>query len=206
MALVEELIKDNWLKTPYIIEAFKKIKRVDFLPEEMKNFAELDEALPIGQRQTISQPLVVAFMIELLQPAEGEKIMDVGAGSGYSSALLAEIVGKNGKVIALEILPKIKGFGEKNVAKYGFIKNGRVEFVLADGSRGYPKEAPFDRILCSAATQREIPQTWREQLRIGGKIVAPIGSSIWVFTKKPEKKFEEIEYPGFTFVPLITEK
>jgi len=203
MDLVEKLIKDSWLKTPRIIEAFKKIKRADFVPEGMKDLAELDEALSIGQGQTISQPMVVAFMMELLLPEKGEKIIDVGAGSGYSSALLAEIVGKDGKVIALEILPEIKRFGEKNVAKYGFIKNKRVEFVLADGSKGCLKEAPFDRILCSATVQREIPQTWREQLKVGGKIVAPVGSSVWVFTKKSEKEFDEIEYPGFAFVPLV---
>ncbi|KKS90605.1 MAG: Protein-L-isoaspartate(D-aspartate) O-methyltransferase [Parcubacteria group bacterium GW2011_GWF2_43_11] len=206
MALVEELIVDNWLKTPYIIEAFKKIKRVDFLPEEMKNFAELDEALPIGQGQTISQPSVVVFMLEKLEPKPGDKILDVGSGSGYSSALLGEIVGKNGKVISLEIVPGLKESGEENTSKYNFVKQKRVEFILADGSKGYLKEAPFDRILCSASVQKEIPQAWRKQLKVGGKIVAPIGSSIWVLTKKSESNFEEIEYPGFTFVPLITKK
>ena len=92
MALVDILIQGGWLKTPRIIEAFYKIKRKDFLPEEMKDLAELNEALPIGFGQTISQPLVVAFMLELLQPQEGEKILDIGSGSGWTSALLAHIV------------------------------------------------------------------------------------------------------------------
>ncbi len=220
MPLVEELIKEGWLKTPEVISAFRKIKRADFLPEEIRDLAELNEALSIDFGQTISQPLVVAFMLELLKPEEGEKILDVGSGSGWTSALLGEIVGERGKVIAIELVPELKEFGEKNVAKYGFIKEGRVEFICADGSKGYPKEAPFDRILCSAAVQREIPQTWREQLKVGGKIVAPISSSIWLFTKKSQEKgdepsvhlnsvqedlvFEEIEYPGFVFVPLIS--
>ncbi|PIP24821.1 MAG: protein-L-isoaspartate O-methyltransferase [Candidatus Nealsonbacteria bacterium CG23_combo_of_CG06-09_8_20_14_all_36_12] len=203
--LIDSLIEEGWLKTPKIIEAFRKIKRVDFLPKGMENLAELNEALPIGCGQTISQPLVVAFMIEQLQPQPGEKILDIGSGSGWTTALLAEIVGDKGKVIAMEIIPELKKFGEKNVAKYNFIKRGQVQFICTDGSKGYEKEAPFDGILVSASIQQaEVPRTWKEQLKIGGRIVTPIGSSIWLLTKKSEKNFEEIEYPGFAFVPLIT--
>ena len=203
--LIDSLIKEGWLKTPKIIEAFRKIKRVDFLPKGMENLVELNEALPIGCGQTISQPLVVAFMIEQLQPQPGEKILDIGSGSGWTTALLAEIVGDKGKVIAMEIIPELKKFGEKNVAKYNFIKRGQVQFICTDGSKGYEKEAPFDGILVSASIQQaEVPRTWKEQLKIGGRIVTPIGSSIWLLTKKSEKNFEEIEYPGFAFVPLIT--
>ncbi len=203
MALIDDLIKEGWLKTPDIIAAFRKIKRADFLPEEMRDLAELNEALSIGFNQTISQPLVVAFMLELLAPEEGEKILDVGSGSGWTSALLGEIVGERGKVIAIELVSELKEFGEKNVAKYGFVKEGRVEFICADGSKGYPKEAPFDKILASAAAGK-LPQAWQEQLKIGGRIVLPINSSIWLFTKKSEEEFDQIEYPGFVFVPLIT--
>jgi len=203
--LIDSLIKEGWLKTPKIIEAFRKIKRVDFLPKGMENLAEFNEALPIGCGQTISQPLVVAFMIEQLQPQPGEKILDIGSGSGWTTALLDEIVGDKGKVIAMEIIPELKKFGEKNVAKYNFIKRGQVQFICTDGSKGYEKEAPFDGILVSASIQQaEVPRTWKEQLKIGGRIVTPIGSSIWLLTKKSEKNFEEIEYPGFAFVPLIT--
>jgi len=203
--LIDSLIEEGWLKTPKIIEAFRKIKRVDFLPKGMENLVELNEALPIGCGQTISQPLVVAFMIEQLQPQPGEKILDIGSGSGWTTALLAEIVGDKGKVIAMEIIPELKKFGEKNVAKYNFIKRGQVQFICTDGSKGYEKEAPFDGILVSASIQQaEVPRTWKEQLKIGGRIVTPIGSSIWLLTKKSEKNFEEIEYPGFAFVPLIT--
>ena len=231
MALIDSLIEQGWLKTPRIIEAFRKIKRVDFLParqsfagqnlggpEDMKDLAELNEALPIGYGQTISQPLVVAFMIEELQPQPGEKILDVGSGSGWTSALLAHIVSgglneklkiKNeklsGRVIAIDIVPELVEFGKNNVAKYNFIKKGIVEFISADGSKGYLKEAPYDRILVSAAAERCFP-AWKEQLKIGGRIVTPIGSSIWLFIKKSEREFEEIEYPGFAFVPLISEE
>jgi protein-L-isoaspartate(D-aspartate) O-methyltransferase len=203
MPLIDSLIKDGWLKTPRIIKAFKEIKRVDFMPEDIKDSAEVNEAMHIGYGQTISQPLTVAFMLEQLQPEAGDNILDVGSGSGWTTALLAQIVGPGGKVTAIEIVPELKEFGEKNVAKYNFIEKGIAEFICADGSKGYKKRAPFDRILASAAVQDKIPRAWKEQIKIGGRIVTPIRSSIWVLIKKSEKKFEEIEYPGFVFVPLI---
>jgi len=209
MSLINLLIEENWLKTPRIIKAFREVKRVDFLPKEIKDLAELNEALSIGYGQTISQPLVVAFMLEQLQPKIGDKILDVGSGSGWTSALLGEIVGGPtkggypGKVVAVEVIPELKEFGERNVAKYDFIKSGIVEFICADGSKGYEKEAPYDKILASASAET-LPQDWKEEVKIGGRIVTPIGSSIWLFIKKSEKNLEEIEYPGFAFVPLIT--
>lgn len=203
MDFIENLIQGGWLKTPRIIEAFRKIKRVDFLPKDLEDLAELNEALPIGYGQTISQPLVVAFMIEQLQPQPGDKILDIGSGSGWTAALLAEIVGPEGKVIAIDIISELVEFGRKNIEKYNFVKKGVVQCVCADGSKGYPKEAPFDKILVSA-TAKELSLAWKEQLKIGGRIVTPINTSIWVFLKKNEKEFTEIEYPGFVFVPLIS--
>jgi len=200
MALIDDLMKDGWLKTPAIIEAFLKIKRADFLPKENENLAELNEALPIGFNQTISQPLVVAFMLELLEPAKGDKILDVGSGSGWTTALLAEIVGEKGKVISLEIVPQLKEFGQRNVAKYDSIKN--VEFICADGSKGWEKYMPYDKILASASAKR-IPDAWKKQLKVGGRIVAPVNNSIWLFIKRSDGKFDETEYPGFVFVPLV---
>ena len=224
MSLIDSLIQEGWLKTPRIIDAFRKIKRVDFLPEDIKDLAELNEALPIGSGQTISQPLVVAFMIELLEPQPGDKILDIGSGSGWTSAILSEIVSQNGRnkkgrVIAIEIIPELKEFGERNVIKYNFIEKGIAEFICADGSKGYPNISTrpelvegFDKILASASA-RELPRAWKEQLKIGGRIVTPIGNSIWLFIKKSpsaakakegkEVEFEEVEYPGFVFVPLI---
>ena len=202
MNISDFLVREGWLKTPRIIEAFKKIKRADFLPKDIEGLEDYNEALPIGHGQTISQPLVVAFMLEKLDPKPGEKILDVGSGSGWTTALLAEIVGPKGKVIALEIVPELKEFGEKNAAKYGFIENKITQFVLADGSKGYQKEAPFDKILASAASIN-LPSAWKEQLKVGGKIVAPVGSSIWVFTKQGPDDFKQEEYPGFAFVPLV---
>jgi len=219
MDLIDSLIQQEWLKTPRIIGAFRKIKRVDFLPDEIKNLAELNEALSIDFGQTISQPLVVAFMIEKLEPEPGDKILDIGSGSGWTTALLSEIVGEKGKVIAVELVPELTEFGKQNVAKYNFVEKGIAQFICGDGSKGYKKEAPFDKILCSAAIQDKIPQVWREQLKIEGRIVTPISSSIWLLIKKKEEGdepsvhlhsaprgfvFEEIEFPGFAFVPLIT--
>ena len=180
MSLINALIKDGWLKTPRIIEAFRAIKRADFMTEDTKDLAELNEALPIGHGQTISQPLVVSFMLEQLQPESGDKILDVGSGSGWTSVLLGQIVGPKGKVTALEAVRELKEFGERNSARYKF---GQVQFILGDGSKGYEREAPFDKILCSAAAQREMPKALKKQLKIGGRIVAPVGSSIWLFIK-----------------------
>jgi len=207
MNLVDSLIKEGWLKTQIIIDAFRKIKRMDFLTEELKDLSEFNEALPIGFGQTISQPLVVAFMLEQLQSEPGDKILDVGSGSGWTTALLAEIVGSKGKIISIELIPELKEFGEKNVSKYNFISKGIVKFVCSDGSKGFEREAPFDKILASAATNR-IPDSWKEQLNIGGRIVAPVNSSILTLKNKQlvngKTIFEEKEHKGFIFVPLIT--
>lgn len=208
MNLIDFLIEEGWLGTPKIIEAFRKIKRKDFVDQNNLRFSEINEALPIGFNQTISQPLVVAFMLEQLQPSPGEKILDIGSGSGWTSCLLGEIVGsfdkngKRGKVIALEIIPELKEFGEKNVSKYGFAEKGVVNFFCADGSKGFKKEAPYDKILASASAS-EVPQEWKDQLKEGGRIVAPVENSIWTVVKGKKGEFKEDEFPGFAFVPLF---
>jgi len=202
MNLVDSLISENWLKTKEIIEAFKKIKRVDFLPEPLKEFAESNEAFPIGEGQTISQPLVVALMLELLEPKQGERIMDIGSGSGYTTALLSEIVGDKGKIVSIERIPELFNFGKANVSKYSFIEKGIVEYVLGDGSKGFEKYSPYDKILISAASEK-LEEPWKKQLKLGGRVVLPIHSSIYLFIKKGDNIFEQKEYPGFSFVPLI---
>ena len=211
--LINSLIQDGYLKTPAIIEAFKKVDRIDFTLEEYKDEAYVNAPLPIGFGQTISQPLTVAFMLEILQPKEGEKILDIGAGSGWVSALLAYIVGNplrqsangGGKIIGIERIPELKEMAEKNISKYNYIEKGIVEIILSDGSKGYKKEAPYDKIIAGAAATGDIPEEWKRQLKIGGRIVAPIGHNIAVIDKLSKNEYSKREYFGFSFVPLIKE-
>src|SRR4030042_6288125 len=203
-SLIKDLIYQDYLKTDRIIEAFSKIKRVDFVPEELESSKQANIPLPIGQGQTISQPLTVAFMLEKLEPQIGDKVLDIGSGSGWTTALLAYIVGKKGKVIGMERIQELCHFGMNNVSKYHLIEGGRVKIVFTDGSKGYINEAPYQRILVSAAAG-EIPKELKKQLAIGGRLVIPVKSSIWMIEKISDKDFQEVESPGFAFVPLISQ-
>lgn len=262
-SLITELRHDGYLKSPRLIEAFLKIDRKDFVPKELWAEAYGNYPLPIGEGQTISQPLTVAFMLELLEPRPGEKILEVGAGSGWQAALLAYAVSgvkgqvSSGRVVAVERIPELAKMAERNISKYNFMENGivhphtkrgaalranrtktprsgvGVKIILGDGSNhstllmagGGEK---FDKIIAAAAINpREsvsdlrrsalmdaIPQGWKEQLRVGGRIVAPVGQSIVVLDKIRELEFsaeggpasgwKEKEYSGFSFVPLVS--
>jgi protein-L-isoaspartate(D-aspartate) O-methyltransferase len=200
-SLADSLKEKGFLKRKDLYDAFLKIDRADFIPEEYKKYAYKDIPLAIGFEQTISQPQVVAFMLELLNPKKGERILDIGFGSGWSTALLAEIV-KEGKVIAIEKIPELYNLGKKNIEKYNFLEKGKVKLFLKDGRKGEESEAPYDRILISAADKnKKIIFKLSSQLKDEGRIVMPINSSIFVFVKKGEK-FKYKEYPGFLFVPL----
>jgi len=202
--LLEHLKEQGVLQSPQIIKAFSAINREDFVVRDMKDWAQLDEVLPLPSGQTISQPYVVAFMLEKLAPKEGQRFLDIGSGSGWTTALLAFLVGPKGKVIGIEVLPELKAFGEKNVSKYNFVKRGIAECICKNGSEGHAREAPYDGILVSASLPtKELPPAWKEQLKIGGRIVVPIQHSIWVFTKQDETHFTSEEYPGFAFVPFV---
>ncbi|MBI2591515.1 MAG: protein-L-isoaspartate O-methyltransferase [Candidatus Brennerbacteria bacterium] len=200
--LINNLIQDGYLKTPAIIDAFKNIDRADFIPKDNLNEAYANYPLPIGFSQTISQPLTVAFMLELLDVRPGERILEIGAGSGWQTALLSFLAGENGKVLALEIIPELKAMAEANTSKYGFIEKEIAAVFLADGSNGYPLEAPYDKIIAGAAGN-EIPAAWKEQLKVNGRIVAPIKESIVVLDKIAPEEFKQREYFGFSFVPLV---
>lgn len=218
--LTQLLIRDGYLKTPLLAEAFRGIDRADFVPQEYRGEAYGNYPLPIGFGQTISQPLTVAFMLELLAPEPGDNVLEIGAGSGWQTALLAYTISQergdqkskiknqnSGRVIAIERIPELKTMAEKNVGKYGFVKKGIAEIVLGDGSdpstlfrAGEGKQ--FDKIIAAASAEM-IPEAWKKQLKIGGRIVSPVGQSIVVIDKISEDKFEEQEYFGFSFVPLI---
>ncbi|MEK7478995.1 MAG: protein-L-isoaspartate(D-aspartate) O-methyltransferase [Patescibacteria group bacterium] len=199
--LLSQLQRDGYLKTSAIIQAFEKVDRKNFVRESEREVAYQNSALPIGHGQTISQPLVVAFMLELLQPKRGEKILDVGVGSGWQAALLADLVGTKGKIIAVERIPELAEQARKNISKYKTLAK-RVQIIQGDASRGLEGEAPFDKIIAAASAER-IPSAWKEQLREGGTIVAPVGESILRLRKTGEKSFEKSEFHGFRFVPLI---
>ena len=202
--LVNKLTDEGVLKTKRIIQAFLEIDRVDFVPEEYRSEAYDDYPLPIERGQTISQPSTVAFMLELLRPAESDKILDVGSGSGWTTALLAQIVGPEGRVWGVELISELVKFGSENLAKYNFPHAGIQQ---AGDVLGLPEEAPFDKILVSA-TGEKMPQALVNQLKVGGRLVVPIQDSawtmdsVWKVDKVSKTEIDKIEFPGFAFVPL----
>jgi protein-L-isoaspartate(D-aspartate) O-methyltransferase len=197
--LVKNLKNKGVLKSPHIIEAFKNIDRKDFVLEKYQNSAYLDLPLPIGFQQTISQPYTVAFMLELLSPEKDNKILDIGSGSAYTSALLANIVKNSGRVDAFEIIEQLIKQAKENIKKY---KDLKINFYLADKKKlGNPSEK-YDRILVSAAASK-IPEELISQLNVNGRLVIPINSSICQLKKKDNNIIEKFAYYGFSFVPLI---
>lgn len=200
-SLINDLIKEGYLRKDEIIEAFSGVNRVDFLPVDLEDEALSDIALPIGYGQTISQPKTVAIMLDLLDIKAGQKILDVGSGSGWTTALLAHIAGPSGQVTAVERISELKEWGQENVGKYENLK-GRAEFHAGDGSTGFSKNAPYDRILVSASA-KEMPSELKRQLKIGGKLVIPVKDNIIFVERISEKEFKEKKYPGFIFVPLV---
>jgi protein-L-isoaspartate(D-aspartate) O-methyltransferase len=195
--LVNYLMENGTLKTPKIIKAFKKIDRADFVPVDKVSEAYNDYPLPIGYGQTISQPTTVAFMFELLKPEKGNLILDIGSGSGWTTALLATIVGNKGFIEAVEVIPQLIRFGKENIKKYKF-KNARVR--LAGSKLGVPGTT-FDRILISASA-KSFPEEILSQLKNNGRLVIPIQNSIWLYIKTSGLQIIEKQYPGFVFVPL----
>jgi protein-L-isoaspartate(D-aspartate) O-methyltransferase len=183
-----------------ISNAFNEINRSDFVPEELEDQAYLDVPLPIGYGQTISQPYTVNRMLEWLDVRVGDIVLDVGSGSGWTTALLSNIVGHRGMVYAVEKVPELLKFGKTNCRKYR-IKN--VKFYKAhDNVYGLPEKSPYNRILVSASADN-VPDVLVDQLTTGGKMVIPVKNDILEITKKPDGERETIVHPGFIFVPLV---
>ena len=196
--LVNHLINCDALHSSGIIEAFKNMDRADFVlnPNAMDVYE--DHPLAIGRNQTISQPRTVAMMLEMLGATEGERILDIGSGSGWTTALLAHIVGDGGFVTGVERVDSLVKFGSDNLKKYKF-KNAKI--IQATDGLGVAGEK-FDRILVSAAAE-EFPTELTSQLKVGGKLVIPVKNSIYEIRKKEDGKLDAIEHSGFSFVPLI---
>jgi len=190
----------NGHKNDLIDKAFREIDRSNFVLPKYIDSADLDIPLPIGEGQTISQPSTVRAMLAWLGAHPGERVLDVGCGSGWTTALLSRIVGPKGKVYAIERIPELKKFGQKNCRRAG-IKN--AQFFLAGKELGLSKEAPFDRILVSASAEK-ISQELINQLKTNGKMVMPVGNSIFEIRKR-KNDLKITEHPGFVFVPLIAE-
>jgi len=179
-------------------EALYSVPRENFLPEYAKN-QHVDVPLPIGFGQTNSQPTTVKMMLEWLEVEPGNKVLDVGSGSGWTTALLSHLVGPSGKVCAVELIPELVEFGRENCRRFG-IKNAK--FHQASEAFGLPRYAPYDRILVSASA-RELPDELLSQLKIGGKMVIPVGRDILEIEKLSEDYRETTTHHGFVFVPLI---
>lgn len=197
--LIDHLIASGVLRSPFLIDAFKKCNRIDFVPEEFRPYAYEDRPLPIEKAQTISQPYTVAVMLELLAPRIGDKILDIGSGSGWTTALLSTLVGESGSVEGIEIVPSLVEYGKENLQRAN-IHNASIS--LSDPQTlGKPGQR-YDRILVSASAP-EMPFTLFDQLKSGGTLVIPVQNSIWRILKQEDGTLDAYELPGFVFVPLI---
>ncbi len=187
-----------------IIKAFEKVKRENFVPENIKKYSYEDTALPIGNGQTISQPYTIAVMLSLLDLKKDHKFLELGSGCGYVLALISEIIGKKRQVFGVEIIKELAELSKKNLKDY---KN--IEVYNLDGSKGLEEKSPFDRILISAALS-VVPKPILNQLKEEGILVAPIGdrqSQVIVAIQRKGDEFRIIkEMPGFIFVPFISGK
>ena len=185
------------LTSPLLIESFNTVDRKDFVPFDFHDQAYGDYPLSIGEGQTISQPFTVAFMLELLELREEDNVLDIGCGSGWTTALLAHAV-RSGSVTALERIPQLLMLAQNNLNPYNFT-NTRLQ--LAGKALGLPGQT-FDKILVSAAAE-ELPFDLVQQLNPGGIMVIPIQNEIAVIYKKENERFEQKDFYGFRFVPLI---
>ena len=193
----EELIKSLRQKGfgEEIAQAFAKVKREKFIPENMKGYAYEDTPLPIGYNQTISQPFTIAFMLKLLELKQGQKILEIGAGSGYVLELMSEII-KEGKIYGVELIKELAIKSKKLLSK-----DSNIIIINKSGFNGLKEFAPYDRILISASA-KEVPRHLLEQLKDPGILVSPVKQSIFQL-KKEKGKVRKKEFPGFVFVPLV---
>jgi protein-L-isoaspartate(D-aspartate) O-methyltransferase len=199
--LVEELAKRREDLDPGVLAAVGRVPRHRFVPEHLQLVAYEDRALPIGSGQTVSAPHMVAIMCTVLGVRRGEKVLEVGTGSGYHAAVLAELVGPEGRVVSIEVVPGLAHEAQARLEEAGYA--GRVTVMVGDGAEGDPDGAPFDRITMAAATP-SIPPALLDQLGVGGVLVAPVGRREAVLTRveRTEKGLRKSEHGVCVFVPL----
>jgi len=199
--MVERQLKGRGITEPEILDAFRAVPREAFISEEYAHLAYGDHPLPIEANQTISQPYIVALMIQAAAIKAGDMVLEVGSGSGYAAAVISRIAAK---VIGIERQHSLVEIGRERLARLGY---DNIEIVEGDGTRGCPGEAPFDAIL-AAASGSHVPEALIAQLAPNGRLVMPIGERGWVqelvkVTKQDDGVLRQENLGGVRFVPLI---
>ena len=197
--MVDTQIESRGVKDQKVLAAMRKVPRHLFVPENMKLYAYKDEPLLIGEGQTISQPYIVAYMSEALQLKGHERVLEVGTGSGYQAAILAEIVKE---VFSVELLESLS-LNAQDVLKKLSYKN--IYFRVGDGTLGWKEHAPYDAIIVTAAPTK-VPKALQDQLISGGRMVIPVGAAFQelVLVTKEKRKFKKKKLLPVRFVPLIS--
>lgn len=204
---------EGYIMSGKVYRAMLRVPREIFVPEDYRDLAYDDRPLPIGHGQTISAPSIVAYMTEVLRPDIGMKVLEIGTGSGYQAAVLAEIVAPSdvdrslwGHVYSIERIETLAKTARENLERAGY--SNRVTVIVGDGSKGYPNEAPYDRIIVTAAAPR-IPGPLVDQLKPGGVLVIPVGGvweqTLYIVEKKTDGGLEKKPSLPVLFVPLIGE-
>jgi protein-L-isoaspartate(D-aspartate) O-methyltransferase len=198
--MVETQIVSRGVSDSLVLAAMRAVPRHLFVPPKLRQYAYTDQPLPIGQDQTISQPYIVALMTELLELRGGEKVLEVGTGSGYQAAVLSEIAGE---VYTIEILEELATSAARRLDSLSF---ENVHVLFGDGYRGWPENEPFDAIIVTAAPEH-IPEPLKEQLKVGGRLVIPVGDIYQelVVVTRTEEGYESKSIIPVRFVPMTGE-
>jgi len=198
--MVAQQVEARGVADPRVLEALRRVPRHELVPEEWRDRAYDDAPLPIGHGQTISQPYVVAYMTELLEVEAGEKVLEVGTGSGYQAAVLAEL---GAEVYTIEIVEPLAARAARDLERLGY---ENVHVRAGDGYRGWPEGAPFDAIVVTAAPDH-VPEPLVEQLAVGGRMAIPVGSVFQeiVLLRRTPEGVEREEVMGVRFVPMTGE-
>ena len=204
--MVERQIARRGVRDPLVLEAMRRIPREEFVDAQQREFAYDDTPLPIQAGQTISQPYIVALMLEAAQLRPGDRVLEIGAGSGYAAAVLAAIGGQTGQVHAIERHPVLADLARQRFTRLGY---GNIEVRTGDGSGGWPEVAPFDAILVAAGAPR-VPESLQRQLAIGGRLVLPVGDllagqRLLQIVRIGEDEFQRKDLGAVIFVPLVGE-